>query len=80
MKEKLDCADAVKEQIPQEVSTIHRLLGPIAGSVRFRYSEENPLPYDAVIVDEASMVALPLMAKLVVALKQNYPADPPWGS
>lgn len=71
MKAQLDCAADVKEQIPSEVSTIHRLLGPIAGSVRFRFCAENPLPYDAVIVDEASMVALPLMAKLALALKQR---------
>ena len=71
MKETLDCADSIKEHIPQDVSTIHRLLGSIRGSVRFRYSDKNSLPYDAVIIDEASMVALPLMAKLAAALKQD---------
>jgi exodeoxyribonuclease V alpha subunit len=69
MKDALDCADSVKELIPREVSTIHRLLGTIPGSVRFCHSEKNTLPYDVVIVDEASMVALPLMAKLAAALK-----------
>ena len=71
MTETLDCADAIIDHIPYEVSTIHRLLGPISGSVRFRYSDKNPLPYDVVIVDEASMVALPLMAKLAAALKPD---------
>jgi exodeoxyribonuclease V alpha subunit len=71
MKAGLACDDAIKALIPHEVSTIHRLLGPRHGSVRFRYSEQNPLPFDAVIVDEASMIALPLMAKLAVALKQD---------
>lgn len=69
MKEQLACSAAVREQIPASVATIHRLLGSISGSVRFRYSLENPLPYDVVIIDEASMVDLPLMAKLVTALK-----------
>jgi len=69
MKEKLDCSSEVKSQIPEEVTTIHRLLGVRAGSVRFRHSEENLLPFDVVIVDEGSMVALPLMAKLAVAIK-----------
>ncbi|MBC7962406.1 MAG: exodeoxyribonuclease V subunit alpha [Steroidobacteraceae bacterium] len=69
MKEKLDCSAAIKSLIPEEVTTIHRLLGVRAGSVRFRHSQDNLLPYDVVIVDEASMVALPLMAKLAVALK-----------
>jgi exodeoxyribonuclease V alpha subunit len=69
MKEKLDCSAEVKSLIPEDVTTIHRLLGVRAGSVRFRYSEENLLPFSVVIVDEASMVALPLMAKLALALK-----------
>jgi exodeoxyribonuclease V alpha subunit len=71
MKEKLECAPAVRELIPDEVSTIHRLLGSKGSPVRFRYSSENPLPFDAVIIDEASMVALPLMAKLSVALRHD---------
>lgn len=71
MKEALNCDESIKESLPYDVSTIHRLLGPIGGSVHFRYSDKNPLPYDAVIIDEASMVALPLMAKLAKALKQD---------
>lgn len=71
MSDTLGCAEAIIENIPREVSTIHRLLGPIAGSVRFRYSDKNPLPFDVVIIDEASMVALPLMAKLATALKPD---------
>lgn len=71
MKENLACSAAVREQIPASVATIHRLLGSISGSVRFRYSVENQLPYDIVIIDEASMVDLPLMAKLVTALKED---------
>jgi exodeoxyribonuclease V alpha subunit len=71
MKEGLTCSAAVREQIPINVSSIHRLLGSISGSVRFRYSVENQLPFDVVIIDEASMVDLPLMAKLVTALKED---------
>lgn len=71
MKEKLDCSAEIRGQIPEDVTTIHRLLGVRSGSVRFRYSEENLLPFDVVIVDEASMVALPLMAKLALALKPD---------
>jgi exodeoxyribonuclease V alpha subunit len=71
LKENLKCEDAVKALIPEEVSTVHRLLGVIAGSVRFRYSDRNLLPYDVVIIDEASMVPLTLMARLAVALKQD---------
>jgi exodeoxyribonuclease V alpha subunit len=71
MKEELNCAPQVREQISSDVSTIHRLLGPIGGSARFRYSSDNPLPFDVVIVDEASMVALPLMARLALSLKRD---------
>jgi len=71
MKEKLDCGPDIKALIPEEVTTIHRLLGVRAGSVRFRHSGEHLLPHDVVIVDEASMVALPLMAKLAVALRED---------
>jgi exodeoxyribonuclease V alpha subunit len=70
-KENLNCAAEVKDRIAADVSTIHRLLGTIGGSTRFRYSADNPLPFDVVIVDEASMIALPLMARLVLSLKPD---------
>lgn len=69
MLDALLCDSVIKELIPREVSTIHRLLGTIPGSVRFRYSRANPMPYDVVVIDEASMVALPLMSMLLLALK-----------
>jgi exodeoxyribonuclease V alpha subunit len=71
MKERLECDETVRTLIPHEVSTIHRLLGYRPGSARFRHSERNPLPFHGVIVDEASMVALPLMAKLAMALRPD---------
>ena len=50
-------------------STIHRLLGwaPISRG-RFKHNKTNCLPYDVMIVDEVSMVSLPLMARLLEAL------------
>ncbi|MFW5473167.1 exodeoxyribonuclease V subunit alpha [Knoellia sp. CPCC 206450] len=49
--------------------TIHRLLGPLPRTTtRFRHDRANPLPHDVVVVDEASMVGLGLMARLVDAL------------
>jgi exodeoxyribonuclease V alpha subunit len=51
----------------EQVMTVHRLLGGGGGSPS-RYDEKNPLPYDLVVVDEASMVDLPMMAKLFRAL------------
>ena len=51
-------------------STLHRLLGwrPDSQS-RFRHDSGNRLPYDVVVVDEASMVSLTLMARLLDALR-----------
>lgn len=68
LRDSLPCADEVKRAIPSQVTTIHRLLGTLPGSTGFRHDERNPLPCDAVIVDEASMVDLPLMTALVTAL------------
>ncbi len=59
-----DIADA----IPRQARTLHRLLGTQPGRVSFRHDATHPLPYDIVVVDEASMVDLPLMAKLVAAV------------
>lgn len=54
--------------LPTTASTLHRLLGSIPDTPRFRHHADNPLPQDIVVVDEASMVDLPLMAKLVDAV------------
>ena len=67
----VQCADEVRALIPDDVFTLHRLLGYLKGSCSFRHNGDNPLPYDLVIVDEASMVSLPLMAKLVDALRHD---------
>jgi len=56
------------DALPSSASTLHRLLGTIPDSPRFRHDADHPLPYDAVVVDEASMVDLPLMCKLVEAV------------
>jgi len=51
-----------------ETFTLHRLLGLVPNSTRARDDAPRPLPYDVIIVDETSMVDLPLMAKLLNAL------------
>jgi exodeoxyribonuclease V alpha subunit len=69
---KLPIDDRIRALVPDETSTIHRALKPIAGTIdRFRHDEENPLPADVLLVDEASMVDLALMTKLVTALPSN---------
>lgn len=54
--------------LPSTGTTLHRLLGTIPDSTRFRHHAENPLAFDIVVVDEASMIDLPLMTKLVEAV------------
>jgi exodeoxyribonuclease V alpha subunit len=68
IKEKLVCKDYIKAAIPEETFTIHRMLKTIIGSPFFRHNSENPLSADIVVVDEASMVDLPLMSKLIQAV------------
>lgn len=60
--------DDVKAALPTQASTIHRLLGAIPQRVAFRHHKNNPVHADVLIVDEASMVDLPLMAQLFDAL------------
>ena len=57
--------------LPATGTTLHRLLGTIPDSPRFRHDRDNPLPFDVVVVDEASMIDLPLMAKLVDAIAND---------
>ncbi len=60
--------DACADAIPRQARTLHRLLGWQPGRVAFRHDAEHPLPFDVIVVDEASMVDLPLMTKLVAAV------------
>ena len=52
-------------------STIHNLLGYKKESVNFKYNAEKPLPYNWVVVDEASMIDVPMFSKLLEALGDN---------
>lgn len=57
------------EKIPVSSFTLHRLLGWRPSG--FSYNHKKTLPYDLVIIDEASMVDLPMMAQLMEALGEN---------
>ena len=71
LKGGLPCEEPVRNLIPEGAGTIHRLLGLSGGAGRFRGPGEGLLPYDAVIVDEASMVPLPLMSRLASAMNRE---------
>jgi len=68
-KQALPCSDEIKSVIPEEVVTIHRLLGASKFSSYFKHNKNNCLAFDVVVVDEASMIDLALMSKLLSALK-----------
>src|SRR5690606_38160701 len=59
---------AVRASIPTDVSTLHRLLGRRPDTRHFRHHAGNPLPLDVLVVDEASMVDVEMMAHLLAAL------------
>lgn len=63
--------DAIREKLPTEVCTIHRLLGVQKHGSGFRHNRDNRLPCTILVVDEASMVDLQLMAGLLQALRDD---------
>jgi len=71
LKQNLDLDQKLKQILPDEALTIHRLLGYKRFSPYFRHNRDNPLSVDVLVVDEVSMVDLPLMTKLVQALRND---------
>ncbi|GAA0243359.1 exodeoxyribonuclease V subunit alpha [Marinomonas primoryensis] len=67
-KADLPLSDEIKQAIPEQASTLHRLLGSDFGRSRFKHNKDNPLHLDVLLVDEVSMVDLPMMAKLIDAM------------
>ncbi|MEA1051277.1 exodeoxyribonuclease V subunit alpha [Lamprobacter modestohalophilus] len=67
----LPCGAEAWGPIPTQVKTLHRLLGTIPNSRHFRHHAANPLPADVVVVDEASMVDVEMMAHLLDALRPD---------
>ncbi len=70
-KGQLHCSEQARASVPEQASTIHRLLGVIPGRAEFRHHADNPLNLDMLVVDEASMIDMPLMFKLLQALPKQ---------
>ena len=68
-------AKRLGELCGREAQTIHRCLGMTwkedTGELAFQKNEKEPLLAEAVVVDEMSMVDLPLMAALLSAVKDD---------
>ncbi|MDR1766897.1 MAG: exodeoxyribonuclease V subunit alpha [Propionibacteriaceae bacterium] len=65
--------DAIAQSLAGlRATTIHRLLGWTPESrTRFRHRADNPLVHDVVVVDEASMLSLVMMERLLEALRPD---------
>lgn len=70
-KTSLPVSDTLRAHIPEQAETLHRLLGSRLHTNQFRYHENNQLPLDVLIVDEASMIDLSMMTRLVKALPRH---------
>jgi exodeoxyribonuclease V alpha subunit len=57
---------AVRERLPAQAATVHRLLGAFPGG--FTHHAGRPLAIDALVVDEASMLDLALATRLLEAV------------
>ncbi|AXL53367.1 exodeoxyribonuclease V subunit alpha [Paraburkholderia caffeinilytica] len=62
-----DLPPELAARLPQTSYTLHRLLGSGPGG-RFRHHRDNPLPYDVVVIDEASMIDVAMAARLLDAI------------
>jgi exodeoxyribonuclease V alpha subunit len=67
----LNLCEEIRHKLPKDVSTIHRLLGVKASGHGFHHNRDNRLPCEILVIDEASMIDLPLMAHLLEALRDD---------
>lgn len=64
-----DTSDHIRQQLQSvQGSTLHRLLSITPPSMRAKYHQQKQLPYDIVVIDEASMMDLSMTAQLLDAL------------
>lgn len=72
-RQRLDLDPQIVARLPDEASTLHRLLGYQGGhgARGFRHNTQNPLHVDCLLIDEASMIDLPLMWALLQACRAD---------
>ncbi|MDO8270742.1 MAG: exodeoxyribonuclease V subunit alpha [Gammaproteobacteria bacterium] len=70
---RLNLSPEIAALLPDEASTLHRLLGYQGNGARggFRHNRLNPLLVDCLVIDEASMIDLTLMKALLDATPAN---------
>jgi exodeoxyribonuclease V alpha subunit len=67
----LDLSDEQKRHFPREAKTLHRLLNPTRHRGLLPPAEKTKLRYDLLVVDEASMIDLTMMHRLVTHLDER---------
>jgi exodeoxyribonuclease V alpha subunit len=70
-RDRPDIDPEIRSLMPDQAKTLHRLLGIGLGQVAPRHGPDNPLHLDLLVVDESSMIDLPLMYKTLAALPPN---------
>jgi len=58
----------IVNSIPEQATTLHRLLGFRPQSLKLTHNEKQPLKCDVLLIDEVSMIDLPMMARVLRAL------------
>jgi exodeoxyribonuclease V alpha subunit len=71
MSQSMELSTDLSAKLSVESKTLHRLLAYNPQTNKLKYNQHNPLPYDLVIVDEASMLDISLTHALLRALKPN---------
>lgn len=71
IKSNFGLSKEILELMPDDAYTIHQLLGARRHTSKFKYDQDNPLPFDVIIVDEASMIDQALMSKLMNAMLED---------
>lgn len=67
----LPVPDLVRQAMPTEAQTLHRLLGSRGDGQGWRHGPDNPLPATLVVLDECSMLDVALMARLLESLRPD---------
>ncbi|WPD23386.1 MAG: exodeoxyribonuclease V subunit alpha [Candidatus Electrothrix scaldis] len=70
-KAKLSLPEDLRQDIPEQAQTLHRLLGSRPGAADFRFNRENLLYLDLLILDEASMIDVEMMVAILEALPEK---------